>query len=189
MQIEPENIINKARNGDKEAFGLLVNQYQQYAFNLAFRLACNEDDARDIVQDSFIKIWKNMKHYNPKIKFTTWMYKIVSNTGIDHLRSINKRNFVSVDEYYNKLELTNTDHPETQLNNKETGQLIRLISQTLSEKQKLVFVLRDLHGLNSTEVSDILDLPATSIKSNLFHARKVVREKLHKIISYERSIR
>ena len=189
MQIEPENIINKARDGDKEAFGFLINQYQQYAFNLAFRIVCNEDDARDVVQDSFIKIWKNMKQYNPKIKFTTWMYKIVSNTAIDHLRSINKRNLVSVDEHYNKLELTNTNHPEAQLNNKETGQLIRLISKTLSEKQKLVFVLRDLHGLSPTEVSNILDLPATSIKSNLFHARKVIREKLDKIISYERSIR
>ena len=189
MQIDPENIINKARNGDKEAFGKLVMQHQQYAFNLAFRIVCNEDDARDIVQDSFIKIWKNMKLYLPKIKFTTWMYKIVSNTAIDHLRSNKKMDTVNIDDFYERLEQTNVNTPETLLNNKETGQLISLFADTLSEKQKLVFVLRDLQGLNSSEVEDILNLPETSVKSNLYHARKAIGEKLHNILSYERSIR
>ena len=189
MQNEPENIFNKARNGDKEAFGNLVKKHQQYAFNLAFRLSCNEDDARDIVQDSFIKIWKNIKHYNPKMKFTTWMFKIVSNTAIDHLRSSKKMNKVNIDDFHDKLEQNNVHTPETLLNNKETGHLISSFADTLSEKQKLVFVLRDLQGLNSSEVEDILDLPETSVKSNLYHARKAIREKLHKILSYERSIR
>lgn len=189
MQIDPENIINKARNGDKEAFGKLVMQHQHYAFNLAFRIVCNEDDARDIVQDSFIKIWKNMKLYLPEIKFTTWMYKIVSNTAIDHLRSNKKMDTVNIDDFYERQEQTNVNTPETLLNNKETGQLISLFADTLSEKQKLVFVLRDLQGLTSSEVKDILDLPETSVKSNLYHARKAIGEKLHKILSYERSIR
>ena len=189
MQIVPENIIDKARNGDKKAFGKLVMQYQQYAFNLAFRIVNNEDDARDIVQDSFIKIWKNMKLYNPNIKFATWMYKIVSNTAIDHLRSNKKMEKVSLDDFHEKLEQNNYHSPETVLNNKETGHLISSFADTLSEKQKLVFVLRDLQGLNSSEVEDILDLPETSVKSNLYHARKAIREKLHKILSYERSIR
>ena len=186
MQIEPENNIEKARNGDKEAFGYLVMEHQQYAFNLAFRIICNEDDARDIVQESFIKIWKNMKQFNPNMKFTTWMYKIVSNTAIDHLRTAKKMVRVNIDEIHEKLEQINNEHPETQLNNKETGDLIRLISETLSEKQKLVFALRDLEGLKSTEVSEILDLPETSIKSNLYLARKTIKEKLQKIFLYER---
>ncbi|MCK4679450.1 MAG: RNA polymerase sigma factor [Bacteroidales bacterium] len=189
MQIESKIIIDKARKGDKEAFGNLVIQHQQYAFNLAFRIVCNEDDARDVVQDSFIKIWKNMKLYNPNIKFTTWMYKIVTNTAIDQLRAIKKAGLVNIDDFHEKLENLCSDNPETQLNNIETGQLIRMISDTLPEKQKLVFVLRDLQGLSSYEVSAVLDLPATSIKSNLYHARKVIKEKLLKILSYERSIR
>ena len=119
MQIDPENIINKARNGDKEAFGKLVMQHQQYAFNLAFRIVCNEDDARDIVQDSFIKIWKNMKLYLPKIKFSTWMYKIITNTAIDHLRSKKKMDMVNIDDFHERYEQTNVNTPETLLNNKE----------------------------------------------------------------------
>jgi RNA polymerase sigma-70 factor (ECF subfamily) len=189
MQRKTENNIDKARSGDKEAFGCLVKEHQQYAFNLAFRIACNEEDARDIVQESFIKIWKNMKLFDPKMKFTTWMYKIVSNTAIDFLRSAKKIIKVDIEGLHEKLEQINGEHPETQLSNKETGQLIRLISETLSEKQKLVFVLRDLEGLNSVEVGEILDLPETSIKSNLYHARKAIKEKLLKIFSYERAVR
>ncbi len=189
MLIDQENIINKARNGDKEAFGKLVMKHQQYAFNLAFRIVCNEDDARDIVQDSFIKIWKNMKLYLPKIKFTTWMYKIVTNTAIDHLRSGKKMDMVNIDDFHEGDEQTNVITPETLLNNKEMGELIRSFAGTLSEKQKLVFVLRDLQGLNSDEVEAILDLSETSVKSNLYHARKTIGGKLHKILSYERSIR
>jgi RNA polymerase sigma-70 factor (ECF subfamily) len=186
MQIKADNNIEKARKGDKEAFGKLVKEHQQYAFNLAFRIASNEEDARDIVQESFIKIWKNMKLFEPNMKFTTWMYKIVSNTAIDFLRSAKKIIKVDIEGLHEKLEQINGEHPETQLSNKETGQLIRLISETLSEKQKLVFVLRDLEGLNSVEVGEILDLPETSIKSNLYHARKAIKEKLLKIFSYER---
>ena len=189
MQIDPENIINKARNGDKEAFGRIVMQHQQYAFNLAFRIVCNEDDAKDIVQDSFIKIWKNMKLYLPEIKFTTWMYKIVSNTAIDHLRSDKKADKVNIDDYYERYEQMNANTPETLLNNKELGQLISSFADALSEKQRLVFVLRDLQGLSSSEVEVILNLPETSVKSNLYHARKAIGEKLHAILSYERSIR
>ncbi len=85
-------IIEKVKNGNKEAFGILVEKHQQYAFTLAFRIVCNEDDARDVVQDSFVKMWKNIKLYNSKNKFTTWMYSIVTNTAIDMLRSIRKRN-------------------------------------------------------------------------------------------------
>ena len=186
MQIDPENIIRKASIGDKEAFGKLVTQYQQYAFNLAFRIICNEDDARDIVQDSFVKIWKNMKLYNPNIKFTTWMYKIVTNTAIDHLRSNKKMEQVSLDNVHERLEQTNILTPETILNNKETGQLIKSFANKLSEKQKNVFVMRDLHGLDSSEVEDILNLPETSVKSNLYHARKAIGKKLHEIISFEK---
>ncbi|NOX47121.1 MAG: RNA polymerase sigma factor [Chlorobi bacterium] len=186
MQIKADNNIEKARKGDREAFGKLVKEHQQYAFNLAFRIACNEEDARDIVQESFIKIWKNMRLFEPNMKFTTWMYKIVSNTAIDFLRSAKRAIKVDIDGFHEKLEQINFEHPETQLNNKETGQLIRLISETLSEKQKLVFVLRDLEGLKPNEVGAILDLPETSIKSNLYHARKAIKEKLLEIFSYER---
>ena len=189
MQSELKKIINKVKKGDQRAFRLLVEQHQKYAYNLAFRLLCDEEEARDAVQDSFIKIWQKITDYKIELKFTTWMYKIVTNTAIDRLRSIKRLNLVQLEDVSEKLEKMNEQGFENQMDNKETGQLIRLISEGLPQKQRLVFVLRDIQGLGSAEVENILSLPETSIKSNLYHARKMIREKLTKIMAYERRVK
>ncbi len=171
--------INKARNGDRGSFAFLVKKYQHMAYNLAFRIVCDEDDTKDIVQDSFIKIWKNMKRYNPKVKFSTWIYTIVTNTAIDFLRSTKKRVMTRID---NMEESLTGNNMESELDNRELGDLIKMASNGLTTKQRLVFILRDLQGLKSEEVSEILKLSATSIKSNLYHTRNNIREKIQHLI-------
>ena len=161
MSIEEEQHIYKARVGDRNSFAFLVKKYQQLAYNLAFRIVCDEDDAKDVVQDSFIKIWKNMKRYDSKTKFSTWMYTIVTNTAIDYLRSVKKRTMISIDSIKEKL--ANTDI-ENEMDNRELSQLIKMASDGLTTKQRLVFVLRDLQGLKSEEVGEIMNISATSIK-------------------------
>ena len=77
-QPDPD-IIDKCRKRDEKAFKVLVEQFQRYAFNLAFRLVLNEEDAKDIVQESFIRIWRHISRYDSNVLFTTWLYKIVTN--------------------------------------------------------------------------------------------------------------
>ena len=180
MLIEEEHHINKAKNGDSNSFAFLVKKYQQMAYNLAFRIVCDEDDAKDVVQESFIKIWKNMKRYDSKAKFSTWMYTIVTNTAIDYLRTTKKRAMINIDNLGEKLSDTNM---ENELENEELGQIIKMASDGLTTKQRLVFVLRDLQGLKSEEVGEILKLSSTSIKSNLYHARNNIREKIQHLIT------
>jgi len=175
----------RAVSGDKQSFGYLVTKYQQYAYNLAFRIVCDDDDARDVVQESFIKIWKKMKQFDTSTKFSTWMYTIVTNTSIDFLRKAKRREIVSIENLEDRIHSVDSN-PETHLDNKETGQLIQLASESLSQKQKLVFALRELQGIGTEEVGEILGLPADSVKSNLYHARKSIREKLQSIFKYER---
>ncbi|MEZ5082742.1 MAG: RNA polymerase sigma factor [Bacteroidales bacterium] len=186
MQLDIEKSILQIQKGDSTAFKTLVEEYQQYAFKLAFRIVCNEDDAMDVVQESFIKIWKKINTYKPEIKFTTWMYKIISNTAIDKLRSIKRNNHINIDDVSLLCDRMSNEHPDVQVDNIETGQLIRTISESLPEKQKLVFILKDLQGMDSNEVENILNMNETSVKSNLYHARKGIREKLNKLLSYER---
>lgn len=188
MQIETGNILKLVKNGDQKAFGHLVEKYQGYAFSLAFRILCDTEESQDVVQESFIKIWKNISTYNFKLKFTTWMYKIVTNCAIDKLRTINRKKTENIDHEKTLIDETIEFNPEKHLENKEMGNLIREISNDLPEKQKLVFILRDIQGLSSEEVENILDLSQTSVKSNLYHARKIVREKLIKLNSLERRL-
>lgn len=188
MKVEPEHIIDRVKSGDKGAFGALVKQHQQYAYHLAFRLLCNEEDAKDVVQDSFVKIWRNIGQFNPQTKFTTWMFKIVTNTAIDKLRYNKRFEADSLARIQDNMSHLLDETPETLLHQNETGRLIKGLTGILPEKQQLVFVLRDLQGLSTEEVSEVLKMPTTSVKSNLHFARKVIREKLFQIHSYERSI-
>lgn len=186
MQNHTDRIIEQMKEGNKTAFKYLVEEYQKYAFNLAFRVLCNEEDAKDVVQESFIKIWKNIQRYDQELKFTTWMYKIVIHTAIDKQRSLRERGTVSLDEISNTMAALEHDGPEARLNNEQLGKVIESISAELPEKQRLVFILRDIQGMESREVETILDLNETSVKSNLYHARQIVRKKLEKIWDLER---
>jgi len=186
MQNRIDSIIEQVKEGNKTAFKHLVEEYQKYAFNLAFRVLYNEEDAKDVVQDSFIKIWKNIKSFKTGLKFTTWMYKIVINTAIDKQKSLRMSKAIELDEISNSILAIERDGPEARLNNDQLGKVIEQITSALPEKQRLVFILRDLQGMDPHEVENVLDLTETSVKSNLYHARQVVRLKLEKFLETER---
>jgi len=181
--MEIHRIIQQVKDGNRSAFRHLVMRYGDYAFKLAFRIMCNEEDAKDVVQESFIKIWVKIRSYDVSVKFTTWMYKIVTRTAIDHYRKNERKRAVLPDVSFDAPSAfdAQTDH-----SNKDLSALIEKIAGNLPEKQRLVFVLRDIQGFTTEEVTEILEMPETSVKSNLYHARKTVREKLMAMIVYER---
>ncbi len=160
-----QKIIHKIQRGDKEAFRVLVDKYQQDAFRLAFRMLGDEDEARDVVQDSFIKIWEKFNTYNDKEKFSSWMYRIVSNTALDCIRSQKRRPAISLENLIPETLAAAEGGIDIVLENKEAGELIRLITAGLPEKQQLIFSLRDLQGLSQKEVQEICGVAETAIKS------------------------
>ncbi len=186
MQTVLQEIIQKIQKGDKNAFRVLVEKYQQQAFNLAFRMLGDEDEARDVVQDSFIRIWEKFNTYNDKEKFTSWMYKIVSNRAIDSIRALKRRPVISLEKLIPDTLRAEESGVDIILENREAGELIRAITRELPEKQQLVFSLRDLQGFSSQEVQNISGMAETAIKSNLYHARKTIREKLTATLTFER---
>lgn len=184
----PENvqeIINRIKEGDQAAFRELVEAYRQSAFSLAFRIVCDEEEARDVVQESFIKIWIKIGTYDPSQKFTTWMYRIITNNAIDKVRQLKRRRLVSIEKVQGRIEKKNAGSTGNDYENAEIARLITHLAEGLPEKQQLVFILRDIQGVDSGEVEKILDLSADSVKSNLYHARKAIREKLVRYDLYE----
>lgn len=185
MPQELKETIEKICAGDQNAFRQLVETHQPYAFSLAFRLLCDEQDARDTVQDSFIKVWKNIGSYKLQMKFTTWLYKIVTNSALDKLRARKRKPEVRMDDFSGLFNTLDEVNPQLQIENREMGKLIALLAEELPEKQRAVFVLRDIQGLTTVEVSEILELPAEALKSNLYHARKGIRHKLTQLMNFE----
>jgi RNA polymerase sigma-70 factor (ECF subfamily) len=176
-------IIERIRKGEHEAFRLVVEEYRQKAFSVAFRIICNEEEARDAVQESFIKVWEKLGQYDMNRNFDTWMVKIVVNTAIDRKRKLDRFHIVRFEQAEKQLEWPDPEVSQKATDNMELAQLINRLARGLPEKQRMVFILRDIQGMESQEVQQILDLSENSVKSNLYHARSFIREKLVRIIN------
>lgn len=168
-------LIESCIKGDVHAFRKLVEMLQMYAYTLAFRILLNDEDAKDAVQDSFIKVWKSLSSYNGKYLFTTWMYRIVVNTCLDRLKEAKKRSVAYIDN------ANETSSDEVSNANREQAKQIRQLSKGLPEKQRIIFILNDLQGLSLNEASEVLNIPKGQVKSNLYYARKSIKEKLVKL--------
>ena len=176
-------IIELSKKKDQLAFKKLVEYYQGYVFSLAFKLMCDEEDAKDIVQESFIRVWQHIGKFNLNTKFTTWLYKIVFNLSMDKLKANKRRKHILIEsEHISVLfEKFMGENPETDIANKDLAMLITSLADELTPKQKVVFVLRDLQGAEMDEISDITSMSKGTVKSNLYYARLNIREKLKRI--------
>jgi len=177
---ELTELIEKAGSGDLRAFERIVRTYQRYGLAVSFRILCDEDDAKDVVQESFIKIWKNLKSYDSKFKFTTWMYKIVVNLCYDKLKARKRTNAFSGKRFdeISSAEIVSSADLEKEFTNRETALLIKYFSKGLSERQRIIFVLRDIEGLSIGETAAITGVSESAVKTNLFFARQNIRKKM-----------
>lgn len=166
--------IDRCREGDTDAFRYIVSQYQQMIFTLAFRLLCDEEDAKDATQETFIKIWQNISNYKKQYKFTTWIYKIAVNVCYDKLRLEQKITKVELRD----CDLYSNSNPEEHLYEKELKAIIKEITSGLPPKQKLVFTLCEIEELDTGEISVITGLTPRKIKSNLYLAKQYVKLKI-----------
>lgn len=176
-----ERVIQKCKLGDKHAFKHLMCEYMHYVFTLAFRILANEEDAKDISQETFIRLWQNIKRYDENTKITTWMYKICTNLCLDKLKSQKRKPL----EYHYKWEQNfkqkSDENNVEQIENQQLSEIILALTKMLSTKQKLVFVLKDLQDLSTGEIEQITGLNRGQIKSNLYYARQEIKKKLIKI--------
>ncbi len=176
-RVTPEVII-EAKAGSKRAFGIVVDHYQGFAYRVAFRLVGKTQEAEDIVQESFISLWKNFDRYRTEIKLTTWLYRIIVNKCLDYFKSAVANQNKSNVEIELAHVIMDNNTPEKELQYNELSIAIQQAAESLTPKQRAVFVLRDLEGLDVDEVCSILSISAGNLKSNLYYARLAMSEKL-----------
>lgn len=175
--ITPE-LIQEAVRGSQPAFRAIVEAHQGFVYAVACRFVNDSQDAEDITQEVFIRLWKNLKSYRHEVKLTTWLYKIVTNRCLDFLKSRHGRQRKTMVEADVQHGLTNHSTPETDFQQQELSRIIQTTANELTPKQKAVFILRDLEGLSQEEVSQTLNMSTGNVKSNLFYARQKMTEKL-----------
>lgn len=171
-----QEIVEKAMDGDRMAFRQLVERHQGFVYRVAYRFVRTSSDAQDITQETFVRLWKHLSRYRKEIRLTTWLYKIVSNLCLDLLKSTHaKHSRQALDVTDTDVEGAAADEP---LLHEELRTAVEKISDTLSPKQKAVFILRDMEDRSVEEIAQILGMSAGQIKSNLYYARKRVSEEI-----------
>ncbi len=178
-QAETTTLIERSKAGDQTAFRRLVELHQSMVFRLAFRLLCNEEDARDATQEAFIRAWTRLRSFDTSRTFSTWIYAITSNYCLDRLKAAKRWESFETE---NLKEALNPETPETLLLNRELGEKIRLLTSELSPKQKLIFTLSALEDLSVPEIVQITGMTRHQIKSNLHFARKKIKKQLNSSI-------
>ncbi len=178
-----KDVLPASQKGDTSAFRTLVETYQGYAFSLAVRFLGNDEDAYDIVQETFIRVWKHLPSFDFRCKFTTWMYRIVINLCLDRSKTRDRQNRLLDPAFLGDvpMNLTTPIDLEDESIKKELATIIAVLAGELPPRQQSVFILRDLQDQGVAEVSQILGISKSSVKTNLSHARRNIREKLRRL--------
>ena len=177
VPIRPDDLVERARAGDRDAFGELVRIHQHEVYTLAVRLVHDRDLAADVTQDAFVRAWRAMPKFRGDAKFSTWLHRITVNTAWTHRT---RRNRVRLDP----LESLAVEPESASLDPVRAGESAVLAPTiadalaSLSSSVRSVVVLKDIYDWSHAEIADHLDITVTAAKVRLHRGRKELRESL-----------
>lgn len=171
--------LRLAREGDCEAYNRLVERYQGKIYAIAYNMTGNNEDAKDLVQDVFVKAFRNLPRFKGDSSFYTWIYRIAVNYTINFLKKRRRYHFYSLDDIDNSVEndpdyveLAGKSEPFHDAELSEIQNKLNEAIQKLSDKHRTVVVMHDLEGLPHEEISKILKCSEGTVRSRLFYARR-----------------
>jgi len=177
--LDEAELIGAARSGDRQAFDELVRRTFVDTFTLARRLTGNEEDARDVVQDAYLRAWKGIGRFRGDAAFSTWMYRITANTASTHMR---RRRRQRTEPFGDDFQPGDTRAEEQVSQSAESHEALERIAAALDElppKLRSVVVLKDVYGLSHTEIAAELGITVSAAKVRLHRARRKLRDALY----------
>jgi RNA polymerase sigma-70 factor, ECF subfamily len=186
VPLDDLELVNQCRTGDQAAFKELVERYQRKVYQIAFGLVRNREDALDITQEAFIRVHRYLENFKGSSSFYTWVYRIVVNLCIDHLRKDEKMQTLDYDD---SLEHAGAPEQELQpsqaetlpgevLDRKELRGQIRQALEALSPTHRAIIIMREVEDLSYSEMAEIMNCSKGTIMSRLFHARRRLQQAL-----------
>ena len=177
-------LIERIRKGNRAAFGVLVDRYKMQIYALALDMTGNHHDAEDISQDVFLKAYRNLPMFRGRSNVNTWLYRMTVNTCIDRSRrkswkATKPTGVITDEDLHQQTQSRNTlSQPEEELNKTLLQQHIQQALDSLTQRERAVFVLRHYHAMPLKEIARCLEVSEGTIKSTLFNALKRMKKKL-----------
>lgn len=175
-------LVRAAAKGDETAFAELVRMHENKAYHLALRMCGNAEDAHDVAQDAFLAAWRGLPSFRAEAGFATWLYRLVSNAAIDHLRKTkHQRGNVSLDDEELNLDAPDSaPGPQESAEGQELQQTVQEGLMQLGDDHRAVLVMREVQGLSYEEISHTLGIDLGTVKSRIARARNALRKILLK---------
>jgi len=193
MATDDLTLVQRARAGDQRAFKLLVERYQRKVYSVALGMVKDKEEARDVAQEAFVKVYKYLDHFKGDASFYTWLYRITVNICIDVLRKKGSKGDEHV-EFDESVKLDTAEagigalrtrlgtNPQKSVLRRELAERITSAMQSIPTAHRQILLLREVEGMSYEDLSRILEIPKGTVMSRLFHARlkmqKILREYL-----------
>ena len=165
-------LIERCINGDRKAFETLLVQYEKPVFNAAYRMLNSRDDARDVTQTVFLKVFENFDRYDPSRRFFSWIYRITLNESI---------NWIGKSKRLEPLQHEAVDDskgPEQEVESANVSESVQAALMSIKPDYRTVIVLKHFLGCSYIEISEILEIPEKKVKSRLYSARQLLKDAL-----------
>ncbi|MBI3629206.1 MAG: sigma-70 family RNA polymerase sigma factor [Candidatus Rokubacteria bacterium] len=184
-------LVQRARGGDREAFRQLVERYQRKVGALALGMLRNQDDALDVVQETFTKAYQSLDRFKGDSSFYTWVYRIASNLCIDHQRREARATHLPYENDDRTpgaigegtlLDGTPRDQPFDRTRDAQLGERLKIAIAELTPEHRAVILLREVDGLSYEEISQVLQCPKGTVMSRLHYARRQLQARLREML-------
>lgn len=179
-KVSDRDLLRAIQGGDEEAFDQLIQRKTGPLMQLAYRIVGDRAEAQDIVQVTFVRVWEKRHAFAERWSPNTWLYRIATNLAIDHLRSRRgrERSTEPVRHHLRQVADSRNRRQLSELHSREVAGIFERLASCLTEKQRLVFLLRGAEGLSSQEVAEIVGCRPSTVRNHLFAARKKLRGEL-----------
>jgi RNA polymerase sigma-70 factor, ECF subfamily len=178
LRAEVVRLVEAARTGDREAFDELVRRTYVDTYTLAMRLTANEEDARDVVQDAYLRAWKGIDRFRGDAQFSTWMYRITANAASTLVQKRRRRRVASLETVDEPIDVSLEGQPEAVAESTVGLEELAHAVQALPPKLRSVVVLKDVYGLSHDVIAEDLGISVAAAKVRLHRGRKRLRDTL-----------
>ncbi len=178
-------LVRLARDGDEAAFAELLERHQSRVYNHALRMMGNSQDAEEVLQDTFVQVFRNLDRFEERSRFSTWIYRIATNEALMRLRKAHRKREVFFEdhlgqetEWYGEEIHAFTRSVVDEVQDRQFLEILKRVLAELPEEYRVVFTMRDIDGLTNAEVAEILELSIPAVKSRLHRSRLYLRDRL-----------
>ena len=180
-----EELVARATAGDQDAFSQLVTRWERPIYALAYRTLGREEEARDVVQDAFLRAYRGLKGFKGEAKFSSWLYRITLNLCRDWMRKERRAPLAQVPEGTDPIDLadqqaTPTESVEDLVARREMSAAVQRAMADLPEEQRTAIMLKEYHGLTFQEIAEMLNCPLSTVKTRLYQGLTVLRRRLER---------